>query len=124
VKSKDVEVLVMSDREYGEHLNRLFEKVGRGEVHEPHKIVARMAEDIGKILTKERLRLLRIIREKRPGSISELARMLERKESNVYNDLAFLEGVGLLELKEGKNHVKRMPVVDYDALHITVSLTE
>ncbi|HIH44365.1 MAG TPA: ArsR family transcriptional regulator [Candidatus Methanoperedenaceae archaeon] len=124
MKSKDVEVLVMSDREYGEHLNRLFEKVGRGEVHEPHKIVARMAEDIGKILTKERLRLLRIIREKRPGSISELARMLERKESNVYNDLAFLEGVGLLELKEGKNHVKRMPVVDYDALHITVSLTE
>ncbi len=66
---------------------------------EPHKIVARTAEDIGKILTRERLRMLQIIREKRPESISELARMLKRKESNVHNDITFLEGIGLLELK-------------------------
>jgi predicted transcriptional regulator len=81
------------------------------------------AEDIGKILTRERLRLLQIIREKRPESISELARMLKRKESNVHNDLTFLEGMGLLELKQGKNHIRKVPVVDYDALHITVPLT-
>jgi len=42
---------------------------------------------------------------------------------NVNNDLTFLEGIGLLELKEGKNHVKKVHVVDYDALHITVPLT-
>ncbi len=124
MKLKDVEIIVMSDEEYGEHLNQLFERVRRGEMHEPEpqKIVARTAEDIGKILTRERLRLLSIIREKKPESISELARMLKRRESNVYNDLTFLEGVGLLELKEGKNHVRRVPVVDYDALHITVPL--
>ncbi len=58
MKLKDVEIIVMSDEEYGEHLNQLFERVGRGEIHEPepHKIVARTAEDIGKILTRERLR--------------------------------------------------------------------
>ena len=125
MKLKDVEIVVMNDEEYGEHLNQLFEKVTRGEIHEPapHKIVARRAEDIGKILTHERLRLLAIIRENKPESINELARMLKRKESNVHNDLTFLEGIGLLELKEGKNHVKKMPVVDYDALHITVPLT-
>ena len=125
MKLKDVEIIVMSDEEYGKHLNELFENVRSGEIHkpEPHKIVARTAEDIGKILTRERLRLLQIIRENRPESISELARMLKRKQSNVHNDLTFLEGVGLLELKEGKNHVKKVPVVDYDALHITVPLT-
>jgi len=48
---------------------------------------------------------------------------LKRKESNVHNDLTFLEGIGLLELKESKNHVRKAPVVDYDALHITVPLT-
>lgn len=123
MKLKDVEIVVMSDEEYGEHLNQLFERVRRGEIREPepHKIVARTAEDIGKILTRERL--LQIIREKRPESISELARMLKRKESNVHNDLTFLEGIGLLELKEGKNHVRKVPVVNYDALHITVPLT-
>ncbi len=121
MKLKDVEIVVMGDKEYGEHLDQLFESVRRGEIHEPHKIVARTSEDIGKILTRERL--LQIIREKTPESISELARILERKESNVHNDVTFLEGIGLLELKEGKDHIKKVPVVEYDALHITVPLT-
>jgi len=125
MKLKDVEIVVMSDEDYGEHLNQLFERVRRGEIHEPepHKVVARTTEDIGKILTRERLRLLQIIREKTPESISELARILRRKESNVHNDVTFLEGIGLLELKEGKDHIKKVPVVEYDALHITVPLT-
>ena len=125
MKLKNVEIIVMNDEEYGDHLNKLFEKVKEGKVNEsePHKIVSRTTEDIGKILTRERIRLLHIIREKKPESISELARILDRKESNVHNDLTFLEGIGLLEIKKGRNHVKKVPVVDYDALHITVPLT-
>jgi predicted transcriptional regulator len=125
MKLKDVEIIVMNDEEYGDHLNKLFEKVKEGKINEsePHKIVSCTTEDIGKILTRERIRLLHIIREKKPESISELARILDRKESNVHNDLTFLEGIGLLEIKKGRNHVKKVPVVDYDALHITVPLT-
>ena len=125
MKLKDVEIIVMNDEEYGDHLNKLFEKVKEGKINEsePHKIVSRTTEDIGKILTRERIRLLHIIRENKPESISELARILDRKESNVHNDLTFLEGIGLLEIKKGRNHVKKVPVVDYDALHITVPLT-
>ena len=125
MKLKDVEIMVMNDDEYGEHLNQLFENVGSGKITEPEptKIIARKAEDIGKILTNERIRLLHMIREKKPESISELARMLNRKEPNVHNDITFLKGIGLLEIKESKNHVKKVPVVDYDALHITVPLT-
>ncbi len=125
MKLKDVEIIVMNDEEYGDHLNKLFEKVKEGKINgsEPHKIVSRTTEDIGKILTRERIRLLHIIREKKPESISELARILDRKESNVHNDLTFLEGIGLLEIKKGRNNVKKVPVVDYDALHITVPLT-
>lgn len=125
MKLKDVEIIVMNDEEYGDHLNKLFEKVKEGKINEsePHKIVSRTTEDIGKILTRERIRLLHVIREKKPESISELARLLDRKESNVHNDLTFLEGIGLLEIKKGRNHVKKVPVVDYDALHITVPLT-
>ncbi len=125
MKLKDVEIIVMNDEEYGDHLNKLFEKVKEGKIDEsePHKIVSRTTEDIGKILTRERIRLLHIIRENKPESISELARILNRKESNVHNDLTFLEGIGLLEIKKGRNHVKKVPVVDYDALHITVPLT-
>ncbi len=124
MKLKDVEIVVMDDKKFGEHLNHLFEKVKRGEIdeQEPHKIVARTAKDIGKILTQERLRLLQVIRKDSPESISELARILKRKESNVHNDITYLEGIGLLELKEGKNHVKKVPIVEYDTMHITVPL--
>ena len=125
MKLKDVEIIVLNDEEYGDHLNRLFEKVGSGKISEsePHKLIVRTAEDIGKILTRERIRLLHVIRENKPESISELARILNRKESNVHSDPTFLKGIGLLELKESKDHVKKIPVVDYDALHITVPLT-
>lgn len=125
MKLKDVEIVVMNDDDYGDHLNQLFEKVKEGEISEdePQKIVARNTDDIGKILTRERIRLLHTIRTNKPESISELARMLDRKESNVHNDITFLEGFGLLEIKTGKNHVKKVPVVEYDTLHITVPLT-
>ena len=125
MKLKDVEIVVMNDDDYGDHLNQLFEKVKEGEISEsePQKIVARNTDDIGKILTRERIRLLHTIRTNKPESISELARMLNRKESNVHNDITFLEGIGLLEIKKGGNNVKKIPVVDYDALHITVPLT-
>ena len=125
MKLKNVEIVVMNDEDYGDHLNQLFEKVKEGEISEsePQKIVARNTDDIGKILTRGRIRLLHTIRQNKPESISELARMLDRKESNVHNDITFLEGIGLLEIKKGKNHVKKIPVVDYDALHITVPLT-
>jgi len=78
---KDIEIVIMGDEEYGEHLNQLFENVGNGEVKEPtpHRIMARTAEDIGKILIRERLRLLKTIKEKKPESISELARMLVQR---------------------------------------------
>ena len=73
MKLKDLEIIVMDDEEYGEHLNKLFEKVKDGKISEfkPHKIVARTTEDIGKILTRERIRLLHTIREEKPESISE-----------------------------------------------------
>lgn len=35
MKLKDVEIIVLNDEEYGDHLNRLFEKVGSGKISDP-----------------------------------------------------------------------------------------
>ncbi len=124
MKLKEVEFVVMSDEEYGKHLNLMFEKVKRGEIdeQEPHRIFVRNAEIIGKTLTSERIRLIQVIKEKKPESISELARILRRKQSNVYMDVIYLEGLGLIELKKGRNRVKKAPVIEYDAVHVTIPL--
>jgi predicted transcriptional regulator len=87
-------------------------------------IVARAPEDIAKILTNERIRLLQVIREKKPESISELIRLLDRSQSNVSNDVKYLEEIGLLELEEKKGPIlHKKPIVDYDVVRITVDLS-
>ncbi|MGB9926891.1 MAG: MarR family transcriptional regulator [Methanosarcina sp.] len=63
-----------------------------------------------------------MIRERNPESISELARILNRSQSNVSNDVKYLEGIGLLEFEEKKGSHKK-PVVNYDAVSITIDLT-
>ena len=116
----------MSDENYGNHLNQLFEDIRAGKTTEKQKpkIIARTPDDVSKILTNERIRLLQVIREKKPESISELARFLNRSQSNVSNDVNYLEGIGLLEFEEKKDPVlHKKPVVNYDAVRITVDLS-
>ncbi|HII91186.1 MAG TPA: helix-turn-helix domain-containing protein [Methanosarcina sp.] len=126
MKLKDIEIKVMSDEAYGDHLDELFKDTRDGKITKKQKtqIVARTPEDIAKILTSERIRLLQMIREKKPESISKLAHLLDRSQSNVSNDIKYLEGIGLLEL-EVKNDpiMHKKPLVNYDAVRITVDLS-
>jgi predicted transcriptional regulator len=125
MKLKDIEIKIMSDKAYGEHLDKLFEDTKDGKITKKQKtkIVARNPEDIAKILTNERIRLLQTIREKNPESISQLTRLLDRSQSNVSNDIKYLEGIGLIEV-EVKNDpvIHKKPIVNYDAVRITVDL--
>jgi predicted transcriptional regulator len=126
MKLKDIEIKVMSDEAYGDHLNQLFEDLKDGKItgKRKPKIIARTPDDVSKILTNERIRLLQVIREKKPESISELARLLNRSQSNVSNDVNYLEGIGLLELEDKKDPLMhKKPVVNYDAVRITVDLS-
>ena len=126
MKLRDIEIKVMSDKTYGDHLDQLFEDIKVGKITGKQKthIVARTPEDVAKILTNERIRLLQVIRGKKPESISELARLLNRSQPNVSNDVKYLEGIGLLELEEKKGSVShKKPIVNYDAVRITVDLS-
>ena len=58
-------------------------------------------------LTPSRLALLSAVRSKRPGSIYELAKMVERDLKNVQDDLRLLEQYGLVEMSHGKGTGKR-----------------
>ncbi|MGB9926892.1 MAG: hypothetical protein ACPK85_00645 [Methanosarcina sp.] len=50
----------MSDKKYGDHLDQLFEGIKVGKISEEQNpsIVVRTPEDVAKILTNERVRLL------------------------------------------------------------------
>jgi predicted transcriptional regulator len=75
-----------------------------------------------KVFSPERLRLLRTVRDKKPASLNELAKILGRDYPNVYNDAKFLSEQGILDLKEkpGKGRGTVKPVFDWDGFDIAV----
>lgn len=63
-------------------------------------------EELSSIFTKERLKLLRMVKENTYDSYSQLAKELERDTSIVRKDLKILEEYGLVSLEKIGNKVK------------------
>ncbi|RKY17788.1 MAG: ArsR family transcriptional regulator [Planctomycetota bacterium] len=84
-----------------------FKRVERGEEFHEEKIVVENLDVLRKILTPERLRILQVIRNERPGSIYELAKLLDRDRAAVVRDLEYLQQLGLVEFEEEKHGKRR-----------------
>jgi len=120
MRLKNIEILVMSDKQYSKHLNDIV-KSGKKNTN---KIVLRKYEDLTKLLTKERIRMLRIIHSEKPKSISELAKLLNRDRRNVLADLNYLEGFGLVEIEETEKEkiYTKIPIVNFDELLVRLDM--
>jgi predicted transcriptional regulator len=83
-------------------------------------------EDINafkKILTRERIRVLRAIKEKKPTSVYSLAKMLKRDRSTLTLDLSILQNAGLIELKEEQGiRAMTRPIVNYDQIDVSIEI--
>lgn len=80
-------------------------------------------DDVRKILTARRLDLIVAILRHRPGSVTELARVVKRDLKNVSEDLAVLRQLGVVEFAPGRTHGNaRTPVVPYDEIDVTIDL--
>jgi predicted transcriptional regulator len=76
-------------------------------------------------LTPERLALLRAIRGSRPGSISELARVVKRDLKTVQTDLKILEKHGLVRFREARQASRRTakaPVAPYREIALKIAI--
>ncbi len=67
-------------------------------------------ETFGRVITGARVELLSAIRQQKPKSIQELARMVERDFKNVYQDVKLLAQFGLIDLKEQGPRKSATPV--------------
>ncbi|MCS4541558.1 MAG: helix-turn-helix domain-containing protein [Euryarchaeota archaeon] len=82
-------------------------------------IVSLSKRTLEKVLTPSRMDLIRMIREKRPKSVGELAKLVKRPVESVSRDLRFLESYGLLSLVQvGK--IKK-PEIEKDVLMIPLT---
>lgn len=88
--------------------------VARGEKAAPRDAAApsfNSAEVLMRLLTPENRRLLATIRDKKPKSIAELARLTGRAASNLTRTLNKLEDAGLVKMQSGKKTKVPFPAV-------------
>ncbi len=125
MKAHYVEVLVTPKEEYFKGLDELFEQARKGKLKsQPRQIVVSSINDLNRILTPERVKILQTIRESSPKSISELASLLGRDRRNVIHDLAYLKGLGFVDFEDEKKAKRaKKPTVDYDAVHVTIPIS-
>lgn len=82
---------------------------------DPKVWVASM-ESVGRLLNAENLAMIDKIREKHPATISDLAKLMNREQSNVSRTLKRMSEFHIVEFDEA--HGKKTPIVNWDEISI------
>ena len=115
MKVRNVTIKIDSFEETMDRFSDTYEKV------KPQEILSFETEELmHEMLTKERLRILKVVREKEPETIYALAKMLDRPYSNVFKDVKKLAEMDLLDLGKEKGATK--PIAKYDRLNISIPI--
>ena len=122
MKVKNIKIAIKSDKELFNEIKEVWNKLEKGEKVKKHEGISFANLDVmRKVLTEERLRILKVIRKEHPTSIYELAKILERDIKNTFDDVQYLAEVGLVELKKSKvGREKITPLVNYDKILLEI----
>ena len=122
MRVKNIKIGIKSEDELFKEVKETWEKVEKGEKMAKHEgLYFENLEAMRKVLTENRLKILKIVKKEHPSSIYELAKMLKRDVKNTFDDIQFLANVGLVELKKTKEGRERnTPIVNYDKILLEI----
>ena len=122
MRVKNIKIAIKSEDELFKEVKETWEKVEKGEKVAKHEgLYFENLEAMRKVLTENRLKILKIVKKEHPSSIYELAKMLKRDVKNTFDDIQFLANVGLVELKKTKEGRERnTPIVNYDKILLEI----
>src|SRR3989304_71494 len=104
MKVKNIKIAIKSDEEILKEIKEVVKKIESGEkVKKREGVSFDSIDSMRKVLTEERLKILRMVKKEHPASVYELAKKLKRDIKNTFNDVQFLAEAGLLELKKTKD---------------------
>ena len=124
--AKTLRIQIRSGRTALEGFRKTFKAVEAGRrVDRREGVYFTSIEAARNLLTPSRLALLRAVRSGRPGSIYELAKMVNRDLKNVQDDLRLLKTYGLIRMAEamrsGKRRV-RIPQALFDQIDLKIAI--
>jgi predicted transcriptional regulator len=122
VKVKNITIRIRDLKEALDEAKEVMKKLERGKKVEKHDgITFESLEAMRKVLTGERLKILKTIRKERPASIYELAKLVGRDRKNTFDDVQYLAQVGLVDLKKTKDgREKTTPRVNYERILLEI----
>ncbi len=100
-------------------------RIARGaqpSVRSEPKVWFTSTESFAKVLSAGNRELLRIIADKAPGSLDELAQLTGRRKSNLSRTLKTMEAYGLVRLERGERG-RLAPKVIHDRVELDLPLT-
>ena len=124
MRVKNIKIAIKSEKELFDEVKGVWKKVQRREkVRKNEAVYFENFEAMRKILTDERMRILKVIKTEHPASIYELAKKLRRDIKNTFNDVQFLAQAGLVELKKTTDLRERtVPEVNYDKILLEIQV--
>lgn len=124
MRVKNIKVAIKGENELLNEVKEVWGKLEKGEKIKKHEAIYFESLDaMRRILTVERLRMLKVIKKDHPASIYELSKMLKRDVKNTFDDVQFLVRAGLVELKKTKDvREKTTPRVNYDKILLEISV--
>ena len=124
MKVKKINIKVMDIDEYFNHVESVLENYNKGKYKEyPSTVSFANLTLLRKILSPRRVQLMSVIKHKKPESIYELAKMVNRERKSVITDINILNELGFVKLK--RYHKEReivKPEVNFEEIDIGVKI--
>ena len=124
MRVKKVKIGIKRLEDFLDDAKETMKKIERGEKVKTEKgLYFESIEGFRKALTNKRLELLRIIKEKHPKSLQELARMTKRDMKSIVTDIEILEEFDLIDMKRKKEGRREsIPTVKYDEIELKIAV--
>lgn len=124
MRTRKIEITIASLEHTFKRFAEVYGKLERGEKVTPSRTLG--FPDIAtfrKFLTQRRVEMLHSIRQNKPESIYELAKLLNRDLKSVNTDIALLKQLGLVRLeKQKRGRTRVIPKVLFDRMQVNIAL--
>jgi len=123
IKTKKLKLYIEDTEQFKKRIKEELKAIDKGKAKtlREDSTSFQSLDQLRKFLTTKKLELLRVIRHKKPQSIYELAKLVERTPENVNTDLKFLERLGFVEVTKVKEiRKKSIPEVSYDRMTLEI----
>ena len=117
---KQVNVGIMPLKDFQAYTKAIVTGKHKRKRGEPKIWFSSMAS-LAQVLSDQNRELLSLIAEQKPESITELARLSDRSQSNLTRTLKKMEGYGLVTMKTGK-HGSKQPFVPNSDIVLDMSI--